>query len=148
VAVGYRRVAGPGGSSIAIPDGWRQTAQSADRYAWVGPAGTLVVDFTPHPLKVGALRAWQDEEPHVAASQADYHLLRLAKVGWRGWDTADWEWTFRSGPVQRHSLNRGFVVDAAHGYAIYWTAPELTWQSGRSATLLADFFSTFEPAGG
>ncbi|MEY9877688.1 tRNA A-37 threonylcarbamoyl transferase component Bud32 [Streptacidiphilus sp. MAP12-33] len=147
-ASGFHQVVGPGGSSIAIPVGWRETARTATRVSWTGPAGTLVLDFTAHPAKSGALAAWQNEEPRVAATLTDYHLLRLAKVGYRGWDAADWEWTFRSGLVQRHSLNRGFVVDATHGYAIYWTAPQLTWQGARNVTLVDEFFKSFEPAGG
>jgi serine/threonine protein kinase len=145
----YHRVAGPGGSSLEIPTSWRETAQSATKATYTGPAGTLVVEFTSHPVKAGALKAWQDEEPGVAAGLTDYHLVKLAQVaGWHGWDAADWEWTFRSGSGERHALNRGFVVDPSHAYAIYWTAPESSWQSGRSAELLARFFSSFQSAGG
>jgi serine/threonine protein kinase len=148
-ATAYHRVSGPGGSSLEVPASWRETSQTATRAVFTGAAGTLVIEFTPHPVKAGALKAWQDEEPRVAATLADYHLLKLVRVtGWHGWDAADWEWTFRSGAVERHSLNRGFVVDPSHAYALYWTAPESTWQVGRSAALLAQFFGSFEPAGG
>ncbi|WP_042420153.1 hypothetical protein [Streptacidiphilus anmyonensis] len=148
-ALGYRRVAGPGGSSLEVPTTWSASSQGADKTTYTGPAGSLVVEFTPHPVKAGALAAWQSEEPGVAASLSDYHLVKLARVvGWHGWDAADWEWTFRSGLVERHSLNRGFVVDPSHAYAIYWTAPEVSWQTGRSAELLARFFASFQPAGG
>ncbi|SEL07680.1 serine/threonine-protein kinase [Streptacidiphilus jiangxiensis] len=147
-AAGFHTVTGPGGSTIAIPIGWRETARTATRVSWTGAAGTLVVDFTPHPAKSGALKAWQNEEPRVAAGLTDYHLVRLGAVPYRGWDAADWEWTFRAGLVQRHSLNRGFVVDASHGYAIYWTASEAAWQGARNATLIDDFFKSFQPAGG
>ncbi|WP_243638887.1 serine/threonine-protein kinase [Streptacidiphilus pinicola] len=145
----YHRVAGPGGSTLEIPTSWRQTSTSDTKATFTGAAGVLVVEFTPHPVKAGALKAWQDEEPRVAPTLAGYHLIRLNQVaGWHGWDAADWEWTFRSGAAVRHSLNRGFVVDPSHAYAIYWTAPESTWQSGRSAALLGHFFGSFEPAGG
>ncbi|WP_037605641.1 serine/threonine-protein kinase [Streptacidiphilus rugosus] len=146
-SLGYQRVDGPGGASIEIPDGWRVTRKSGSVTVYTGPAGTLDIEFSAHPLAEGALRAWQKEETSVAPSLNDYHRIKLAQVDWRGWDAADWEWTFRSGGTTRHSLNRGFVVDAGHAYAIYWTAPEASWADHRSEQLLTHFFKTFKPGG-
>jgi hypothetical protein len=146
-AAGYHRVDGPGGSHLQIPDGWRLVSQSGSSFKYSGPAGTLQVDFTAHPQPEGALAAWKKEEPGVAASLTDYHLVKLDQVGYRGWDAADWEWSYQSGSTMRQSLNRGFVVDAHHGYALYWSAPLTSWTDGRSGQLLDRFFDTFQPGG-
>ncbi|MFC5906909.1 serine/threonine-protein kinase [Streptacidiphilus monticola] len=137
---GYREVAGPGGSHIQIPLGWTLESSSATAWKYRGPAGVLDLEFTPTPLtKLGALGAWQQEEPHVAGTCSDYRRIELKQVAYRGWDAADWQWVCGS----HRALNRGFVVDASHGYAIYWTAPALTWESKRNQELLRRFFSSF-----
>ncbi|MEY9845653.1 tRNA A-37 threonylcarbamoyl transferase component Bud32 [Streptacidiphilus sp. BW17] len=146
-AAGYHQVAGPGGSHLQIPDGWRLVSESASSVKFSGPAGTLQVDFSAHPQSDGALAAWKKEESSVAADLTDYHLIRLDQVSYRGWDAADWEWGYQSGSTMRQSLNRGFVVDAHHAYALYWTAPLTSWTDGRSGQLLARFFDTFQPGG-
>ncbi|MEY9962364.1 putative Ser/Thr protein kinase [Streptacidiphilus sp. MAP12-16] len=143
----YQRVQGPGGSSIEIPTGWTLVSRSASSWKYRGPAGTLQLDSTATPGH-SAVAAWQNEEAQVSGNFANYQRVRLQTVSYRdGWDAADWEWTYTSRTGQAlHALNRGFVPDPQHGYAIYWTAADATWHDVRNQELLRHFFSSFQPA--
>jgi hypothetical protein len=142
----YERVAGPGGSTIEVPQGWTSTQVSADRWKYRGPAGTLIVDWTGTPGG-SAVDAWRAEEARTSGSFTDYHRILLQSVGYRGWDAADWEWTYTGSDGQPlRALNRGFVPDSHDGYAIYWTAAASSWDGARNQQLLARFFSSFQPA--
>ena len=143
----FRTVQGPQGSSLDIPAGWRVVSQSATSWKYKGPEGTLQIDATRTPGS-SALGAWKNEEAQISHSFADYRRVKLAKVDYRGWDAADWEWTYtsaKSGAL--HALNRGFVSGPTHGYAIYWTAQAATWDGAGNQLLLHRFFSSFTPAG-
>lgn len=148
VAAGYQRVQGPGGSSLEIPVGWRIVSQAGTSWKYKGPGGTLQIDATDQPGS-SAVGAWQAEEASISHSFANYHRVRLQTVPYRDhWDAADWEWTYdsaKSGAL--HALNRGFVTGPKHGYAIYWTAPDATWNSAGNQGLLNHFFTSFRPAG-
>ena len=143
----FHRVQGPGGSTLEIPVGWTLVSSSGTSWKYHGPAGTLQLDATSTPGS-SAVGAWRTEEAAISGSFPDYRRVALRTVGYRdGWDAADWEWTYSHAGTTLHSLNRGFVTDAHHGYAIYWTAPDATWKDARNQQLLNRFFSSFQPAG-
>jgi serine/threonine protein kinase len=143
----FRRVQGPGGATLEIPVGWTLVSSSATSWKYHGPAGTLQLDSTSTPGS-SAVGAWRSEEPAVSGSLTNYRRIALHTVVYRdGWDAADWEWTYSQAGATLHALNRGFVTDAHHGYAIYWTAPDATWNDARNQQLLNRFFSSFQPAG-
>ena len=145
-ASAFERVSGPGGSTIDIPEGWSSTRVGADRWKYRGPAGTLIVDWTDTPGG-SAVGAWRAEESRISGSFADYHRILLQTVSYRGWDAADWEWTYTdSGGAPLRAINRGFVPDSHDGYAIYWTTAASSWDGARNQQLLARFFSSFQPA--
>jgi hypothetical protein len=146
-ATGFHRVQGPGGASLEIPTGWVLMKQSGSSWTYKGLAGTLQIDATSTPGS-SAVGAWQSEESAISRSFTNYQRVRLETVTYRGgWDAADWEWTYSRGGTTLHALNRGFVTDARHGYAIYWTAADSTWSGARNQELLHRFFSSFQPAG-
>lgn len=143
----FRRVQGPGGATVEIPVGWTLVSSSATSWKYHGPAGTLQLDSTSTPGS-SAVGAWRSEEAAISGTFAGYRRIALHTVVYRdGWDAADWEWTYSQAGTTLHSLNRGFVPDAHHGYAIYWTAPDATWNDARNQQLLNRFFSSFQPAG-
>ncbi|MEY9837295.1 serine/threonine-protein kinase [Streptacidiphilus sp. EB103A] len=147
VSGAFRRVQGPGGATVEIPVGWTLVSSSATSWKYHGPAGTLQLDSTSTPGS-SAVGAWRSEEAAISGKFAGYRRIALHTVVYRdGWDAADWEWTYSQAGTTLHSLNRGFVTDAQHGYAIYWTAPDATWNDARNQQLLNRFFSSFQPAG-
>ena len=44
------------------------------------------------------------------------------------------------------AVNRGFVADGAHGYAIMFTAPDAEWDAKQDREMRETFYSTFKPA--
>jgi hypothetical protein len=64
-------------------------------------------------------------------------------VSYKGWNAADWEftWTPSSGPL--HVLNRNIRVNDHQAYALYWSVPSDQWQALRPSfdTVAASFQS-------
>ena len=71
---------------------------------------------------------------------APYQKVRLENVDYRGYDAADWEFTF--GKQQRHVLYRGIVLDG-RTYGIYLSVPAGRWEESRGAFQVAA--DTFRP---
>jgi eukaryotic-like serine/threonine-protein kinase len=142
---GFERVDVPGGGTIGIPEGWTMSQLSADRWRYRGAAGSLVVEWTSTP-GTSALAALRDEEKRTAGSYRDYQRIDLQSVSYRGWDAADWQWSDTDGGTPVRSVDRDFLLAADQAYSIDWTASAATWDGSRNRDLLADFYSSFQPA--
>lgn len=147
---GYRSVSsGRYHFSMAMPSGWgpRATAgqDSGERY-WGGSGYPRVqVDYTSTP-GMDAAAAWEAQEPTTRRGFADYHRISIKSIDYRGYLTAaDWEFTFRSGGTTMRAVNRGFVVDGTHGYAIFLIAPAADWDSVSVRRLRDTSYQTFKP---
>ena len=77
-----------------------------------------------------ALEQLTAAEAQFAANDAyaPYQKIRLEDVNYRGYDAADWEFTF--GEQQRHVLYRGVVVDG-RTYGIYLSVPADRWEESK-----------------
>jgi hypothetical protein len=136
--------------TIGLPDGWGQRGTAGQgsgvKLGKAGSAAKVQVDFSPRPGQ-DAAQAWRELERSVSRSSADYRRLSLKPVEWRGYRTvADWEFT-RKGDngVTERVLNRGFVVDDSHAYAIMFTAPAAEWDSKANKQARQTFFASFAP---
>ncbi|MFE0625372.1 protein kinase [Streptomyces sp. NPDC058864] len=139
-----------GDFSIALPDGWAQNSRDngygSGRIFNVGNRPRVQVDWTTTP-GTDAAAAWRDQEPRSRGSYPGYQQLFIKTIDYRGYRTAaDWQFTFTSGGTKMRAVNRGFVVDGKHGYAILFTAPAADWDSPKTQAMLASFFNTFKPA--
>lgn len=145
LAAGYERAALPGGGTVDIPKGWTITRLAADRWRYRGAAGTLVVAWTGAPGS-SALSDLTSEEARSAGSYPHYRKLQLQSVSFRGWNAADWSWSYTgsSGEALR-SVERDVVVDSQGGYTIDWTASAAGWDGSKNRDLLDGFYSTFQP---
>ena len=143
VPAGYQLYEDPSGFSLAVPDGWHAEQSSATAVDIKAPDGVsfLRVDQTDQP-KDDAKKAWEEQEKSVKKDLPDYHRISIETVEYNGWDAADWEFTFGS---NTHVLNRGFVTDDSHGYALYLSTPEDQWASSQDVFQTAA--ETFTPAG-
>ncbi|MER7173702.1 serine/threonine-protein kinase [Streptomyces mesophilus] len=136
--------------SIALPDGWKQIGESAGGAGAIYAEGRdtyprVQVDFTRSP-GASALKAWDDLEGLVKRNYADYQRIGLKDVQWRDYRTvADWEFTRTQSGVPVRILNRGFVVDGSHGYAIMITCNAKDWDAKECADLRDVAFDTFKP---
>ncbi|KKD04639.1 serine/threonine-protein kinase [Streptomyces sp. WM6386] len=131
------------GYSIGLPKGWKfQTSSSAgDRFT--GPDGQkLLVAWTSTP-KGDPVADWKSQEQYMARSQ--YDRVRIAKVNYRGWSAADWEFTYVEGGTKYRTIDRGFVVDDHLGYALMYTAKAANWGSELRKGTWQTLAQTFEP---
>lgn len=159
---------GSGDSAGSVPSGWKTYTSSAGDFSIALPAGwagnstdngygsgrifnanhspRVQVDWTSTPGK-DAAKAWRDQEPNTRGTFPGYQRISIDPVSWRGYRTvADWTFTFTSHGTRMRAVNRGFVTDDKHGYAIFFTAPDAQWDSPETKAMLAALYKTFKPA--
>ncbi|MCX5268440.1 serine/threonine-protein kinase [Streptomyces sp. NBC_00199] len=134
---------GAQGYTIGLPAGWtyRTTVAAGDRFT--GPGGQkLLVAWTNTP-KGSPVADWKNQERYMVRSQ--YKKVRIAQVNYRGWNTADWEFTYKEGGTAYRTVDRGFVVNDGLGYALMYTAKAAAWGTDLRATTWATLTDTFTP---
>lgn len=136
----------PTGFAIAVPDGWTRSTDGPRTYFREPGGGRfLLVDQTTEP-KDDALADWQAQEPAVASRLSGYERISLERVDYRGWDAADWEFTWDGRNGQIHVLNRNVRVNDERAYALYWSTPEAQWADSRG--MFDVMARSFQPASG
>ena len=131
------------GFSIGLPAGWRYQSTGAAGARFAGPDGQrLLVGWTTTP-KSDPVADWKNQERYMTRSQ--YDRIRIEKVGYRGWNTADWEFTYAEGGTTYRSVDRGFVVSGQLGYGLMYTANASNWGSELRKETWRTFTETFEP---
>ena len=132
------------GWTIGVPPGW-QVSDGGDTATFTDPAGGRYVKVdTRYPAGPSAIGAWRDQERSFRSSHPGYHRIRLEKVDYGSYrDAADWEFTYTSGAVTLHALDRAFITNANRGYAIYFQTHDDQWSS--SDSLLQGLVSSFRP---
>jgi serine/threonine protein kinase len=127
----FRLQTDPTGFTVAVPDGWTRSTEGPRTYFQDPDSGRfLLVDQTTEP-KDDPLTDWQANEPSVAARLSGYERISLDRVEYRGWNTADWEFTWDGRNGQIHVLNRNIRVSDERAYALYWSVPESLWADSR-----------------
>ena len=145
VPAGHRLHTDSTGFELAVPQGWTETRDgTAVRFSDPGSSASLLVDQTDDP-KDDPLADWQTQERSVSQRLDDYQLVGdITAHQARGWEGADWEFTYSSGGEVRHALNRNIVTTPGQlAYALLWTVPEEQWEERRD-----DFdaiFASFQP---
>ncbi|MFF0832088.1 MULTISPECIES: serine/threonine-protein kinase [unclassified Streptomyces] len=131
------------GYSIGLPKGWKyqSTGAAGDRYT--GPDGQkLLVAWTSRP-KDDPVADWKNQERSMVRSQ--YQRIRIEKVGYRGWNTADWEFTYSDGGTRYRTIDRGFVVNDHLGHALMYTAKAANWDGDLRERTWRTLTKSFEP---
>ncbi|AXL90478.1 serine/threonine protein kinase [Streptomyces sp. CB09001] len=131
------------GYRIGLPEGWKfaSTGSSGDRFT--GPRGQkLLVAWTSTP-KGDPVADWKSQEQYMVRS--NYQKVRIEKVGYRGWNTADWEFTYTDGGTKYRTVDRGFVVNDHQGYALMYTAKAADWGDDLRRDTWRTLSKTFEP---
>nr|WSX50226.1 protein kinase [Streptomyces sp. NBC_00974] len=159
----------PGGSGSALPSGFAQVSDPGFHFAMAMPEGfkqtdtigkndgviysrdggfpRIQIDFNSKPTD-DARAAWAELAPAVAGSSANYKLLRLEPVEYRGYPTvADWEFERDQKGIRVRVLDRGFKIDAKHGYAIMISCAADQWDAPECAQMRKTAFETFQPLG-
>ncbi|MGP4008576.1 serine/threonine-protein kinase [Streptomyces sp. 4N124] len=129
--------------AIGLPKGWKfqTTGASGDRFT--GPDGQkLLVAWTSTP-KGDPVADWKSQERYMTRSQ--YKRIRIEAVGYRGWNAADWEFTYVESGTKYRAIDRGFVVDDDQGYALMYTAKAANWGSELRRDTWQTLTKSFEP---
>ncbi|MGW6865850.1 serine/threonine-protein kinase [Streptomyces sp. NPDC054912] len=137
--------------SMAMPEGFHQTGTAGQSSGGIfsrdGGFPRIQVDFGDKPTDDARL-AWAQLAPAVAGSSKNYRLLRLDTVDYRGYPTvADWEFEREQQGVKVRVLNRGFKVDAKHGYAIMISCAVDQWDGAECTQMRNTAFETFQVLG-
>jgi eukaryotic-like serine/threonine-protein kinase len=141
---GFRLHTDPTGFTVAVPDSWTRSTEGPRTYFNDPDSGRfLLVDQTTEP-KDDPLTDWQANEPSVAARLSGYERISLDRVEYRGWNTADWEFTWDGRNGQIHVLNRNIRVSDERAYALYWSVPESLWADSRG--MFDVIAQSFQPA--
>ncbi|WP_151477144.1 serine/threonine-protein kinase [Streptomyces albicerus] len=131
------------GFSIGLPKGWKYQSTSAAGARFAGPDGQwLLVGWTTTP-KSDPVADWKNQEQFMQRSQ--YERIRIEKVGYRGWNAADWEFTYVEGGTEYRSIDRGFVVRDDLGYGLMYTAKASKWDTELRKNTWRTLTKSFEP---
>ncbi|GAA4952582.1 hypothetical protein GCM10023238_18690 [Streptomyces heliomycini] len=113
------------------------------RDRFTGPDGQkLLIGWTTTP-KDDPVADWKNQER--AMVRAQYQRIRIEAVEYRGWSTADWEFTYVESGTTYRSIDRGTVVGDRLGYGLMYTARAADWDSDRRKDTWQTLTKTFRP---
>ncbi|MFD3353678.1 serine/threonine-protein kinase [Streptomyces fradiae] len=135
--------------SMAMPEDFRMTGvagrNSGGIYSASGGFPRVQVDYTGSPGS-DAAAAWSAAMGAVAATSSGYRHHGIKPVSYNGYPTvADWQFERNQGGTRVRVLNRGFKVDADHGYAIMISCKSTEWDGPECTALRSTAFATFRP---
>jgi hypothetical protein len=137
---GYVLYRDPTGWSIAVPKAWRAvpagaavTFRDGDRVLRVTHRGNPPRDPYAAQLQL---------EPTVKSKIQGYDFMRIARVPYRDWPTADWEYRAGTEPVM-HTVIRSTIPTADQVYDISWTTQDRRWNEDRA--FFDTITRTFDP---
>ncbi|MET8167041.1 serine/threonine-protein kinase [Streptomyces sp. NPDC005329] len=134
---------GSQGYTIGLPTGWKYRSSDSAGDRFTGPDGQkLLVAWTTTP-KDDPVADWKNQELGMRRTQ--YKKIRIEQVDYRGWNTADWEFTYTDGGTAYRTIDRGFVVNDSLGYALMYTAKSAAWGTDLRQTTWATLADTFTP---
>ncbi|MFF4017677.1 serine/threonine-protein kinase [Streptomyces sp. NPDC001843] len=131
------------GYSIGLPKGWKYQSSSAAGDRFTGPDGQkLLIAWTSTP-KNDPVADWRSQERYMVRAQ--YHRIRIEQVNYRGWNAADWEFTYVDGGTTYRTIDRGFVVNGHQGYALMYTAKAAKWGGELRKDTWKTLTASFQP---
>ncbi|MFL9657611.1 serine/threonine-protein kinase [Streptomyces sp. PB17] len=131
------------GYRIGLPEGWKFTTTGSSGDRFTGPRGQkLLVAWTSTP-KGDPVADWKNQERYMVRS--NYQKIRIEKVDYRDWNTADWEFTYTDGGTKYRTVDRGFVVNDHQGYALMYTAKAADWGDDLRRDTWRTLSKTFVP---
>ncbi|MFF1507683.1 protein kinase [Streptomyces sp. NPDC058326] len=135
--------------SMAMPSNFRMRSipgySGGGVFSESGGFPRIQVDFNASP-KDDAAAAWELGKTVTAATSKGYKHFGIRTVSYNGYPTvADWEFERVQQGMRVHVLNRGFKVDAKHGYSIMISCKAEEWNGAECRTLRKTAFATFSP---
>jgi hypothetical protein len=129
---------GSGNSAAAgIPDGW--VTHDSSGWTVAVPSSYAAGTFNGFPQyrdgstgrtlrvsttgagggKADAVKDREEQASFFARKHAGYRQIRIEPADYRGYEAADWEFTYAEGGTSLHALSRVFVVDG-RGYSLFF----------------------------
>ncbi|MFJ8788230.1 serine/threonine-protein kinase [Streptomyces sp. NPDC102462] len=131
------------GYSIGLPAGWKYGSSDNAGDRFTGPEGQkLLVAWTSTP-KDDPVADWKNQERYMVRPQ--YQRIRIEQVDYRGWNAADWEFTYTEGGTKYRTIDRGFVIEGRVGYALMYTAKSAQWGGELRKGTWKTLTRSFEP---
>ncbi|MFD6278130.1 serine/threonine protein kinase, partial [Streptomyces sp. NPDC060209] len=135
--------------SVAMPGNFKFDGiagqNSGAKYNAAGGFPRVQIDYNSSP-KDDAAAAWAGAVAATKSLSNGYKHIGIKKVEYNGYPTvADWEFTRDQQGLRIRVLNRGFKVDATHGYSIMISCEADTWDDEECRTLRETAFATFKP---
>ncbi|MFP5220008.1 MAG: serine/threonine-protein kinase [Actinomycetes bacterium] len=137
--------AGPGWT-VHVPGDWtRGSFNGAPEYRDPETGRTLRVETTgPGGGKDDAVQDRRDQAASFSQRYPSYREIAIEPIDYRGYEAADWEFTYAPGDSELHALSRVFVVDG-RGYSLFFQTPAGDdWEQARGE--LEQISASFEPA--
>jgi hypothetical protein len=135
IPAGWSTDIGRAGWTVALPPGYEQTRSGE----YVAP-NRRTLRVAAGKGKADAVADREAQAADFAKRHPSYEEIRIEAVDYRGYDAADWEFTYDG----LHVINRVFVVDGV-GHSLFFQTP-----AGDFGDARADFdgiVKTFQPVG-
>jgi eukaryotic-like serine/threonine-protein kinase len=135
------------GYRVAVPAGWTVEPDGETRTRFLDPDSRryLLVEEGGEPAG-DPVEDWQAQEQSVSQRLDGYELIGIEAADFRGFDTADWQFTWEPGGGTVRVLNRAVVdEDLNRAYALYWSVPVEEWDAG--VEVFQGIAGSFEPLG-
>jgi hypothetical protein len=137
---GYRLYRDPAGWSIAVPQAWPATREAGVATFRDGD-DVLTVRKRPTP-PADPYTDLLAKDKARGGTIPGYEFLRVARIPYRAWSTADWEYRAGTAPVM-HTVIRTTVAASGEAYDLSWTTEDRLWGRGRGVFETA--VRTFDP---
>ena len=147
VPAGWETYTSKAGWTAAVPASYQQSAfRSGQQYRDARTGRTLRVETTaPGGGKDDAVQDREGAAASFAKRHPSYEEIGISAVDYRGYEAADWEFTYTDGGAELHVLNRVFVVDG-RGHSLYFfTRASDDWDAARAE--FEQMAAAFQPAG-
>jgi eukaryotic-like serine/threonine-protein kinase len=134
----------PTGFAVAVPQGWEVSRDGTRTYLRDRESSRLLlIDQTRDPEPDPAAD-WEAQEATVSQRLPGYERVAIEAVDYRGWNAADWEFTWDGDNGRVHVRNRGVVTGPDRAYALYWAVPDSQWQDNEE--VFDAIAASFRPA--
>ncbi len=124
---------GPGWSAAVPPSYQAGSFGGTPQYRDAATGRTLRIATTAADGgKDDAVQDRRDQAASFARTHEDYQEIAIAAVDYRGYEAADWEFTYFDSGADLHAISRVFVVDG-RGYSLFFqTRSTDDWAAARA----------------
>ncbi|MES4901216.1 MULTISPECIES: serine/arginine repetitive matrix protein 2 [unclassified Streptomyces] len=121
---GFRTEDDPAGFTVAVPDGWRRTAEGPSVFYTSSDQASMVQIFELHGPERTPYESAQEAE-RIAARQRGYEQITLERTGQGAMDPAELEYTYDSDKYggSRRVLDHRFTASDGTMYAVLVIGP-------------------------